>query len=413
MRNRKIIANLEGWSKRLEGRYMVSEEEIWGDIKRESIEMLKWLIEESMEYEIKEYIGANRYERASGRRGYRNGSYRRDLITSMGEIRGLRVPRAREGKVKFRVIERYKRRTREIDEVILKMFLEGVSTRDVGEVLRPIYGRKVVSSGLVSKIVKVLDKQVEKFHSRRIEDKYEYIILDGVWISVRGVVYKRKKCILVCYGMWEEKGTLKRELIDFMITAKGESEGAWNKFLTSLYFRGLEGKRLKLIISDGHGGLRKVLEYIYPWVDIQLCWEHKKRNMEKYLPKRLRRVMREDLKKIYNSKSYTEAQQEYKKFRKIWGSIDEKVVKCLDKDIEELLVFYKYPKILQKKLRTTNIIERVFREVRRKTKPKGCFNNNQSLERIIYAVCFKLNKKYNQNLKIMEDSLFYEFTQNC
>jgi putative transposase len=376
-----------------EGGYGLSEEEIWGDLKAEAIAGIKAMIEISMEGEIQELIG-RRWEHKPDRITSRNGHYIRGLLTSFGYIGDLKVPRLRRSKKGYKVIKRYQRRMEEVDKMILEMFLAGVSTRRVKEVLEPVLGREVVSSGLVSKISKALDKEVEGYHSRKIEDKYEYLIADGIFLNAKSPVYKKRRCVLVVYGMWREGVKVRREIIDFELACKGESENAWEKFLYKLYYRGLEGKRLKMVTIDGNKGLRNGIELIYPHVKIQRCWAHKLRNMSKKLSRKINKGCIEELKEVYEAGDYNKAVIVYRRWANFWRGIEPEVVKSMEEDIEELLNFYRCEEDIRKKVRTTNIIERVFREVRRRTRPMSCFQNRESVERIVFAVFYRLNNIY-------------------
>jgi len=377
---------------------------------------LKRLIETNLEVQVQDLIGSAHWVHNPKRTTYRNGYYERGLFTSFGHIAGINVPRIREGGLNFKIFDRYQRRSRDIDKLLMNMFLSGVSTRRVEEVLEPLYGPKAVSAGLVSKVTKVLDEQVKRFHVRKITDKYEYLILDGIYLNAKSPVYKKRRSVLVAYGIWTIKinGKIKvsRELIDFQVAGHGESEEAWNKFLNSLYNRGLKGEKLKLVVFDGNKGLHNAIDMIYPNALQQRCWFHKLQNVANKLPKKLQYECIREAIGIYNSSSYNEALSVYKKWVKRWELAYPKAVKCLDEDIEELLNFYKCPKELWKKIRTTNIIERVFREVRRRTRTMSCFQNRESLERIIYAIFHRMNKKWGNEIYILEDSLFYEITQN-
>lgn len=373
----------------LEGAFGLSEEEIWSDIKKESLINLKTMIEIRLENRVQEQVG-RRWAHDVGRKYHRNGHYLRSLLTSQGFM-DIKMPRLRNGKIVFEEIERYKRRTKEIDKLILKMFLAGISTRRVEEALRPIIGPKAISAGLVSQITKVLTANVNEYHKKPITDKYEYLILDGIYVNSKSPAYKRRRCILVAYGLWKENGKLRREIIDFEMAWKGESENAWSIFLHKLYHRGLTGKKLRLITIDGNAGLKNAVENIYPLAKIQKCWAHKLRNVSKRLSKRLGETCVDEASEIYNAKNYKEAIRAYKMWSKFWRTLSPEAVKCLEEDIEYLLNFFLEPRELWKKIRTTNIIERAFREVRRRIRPMSCFQNTDSVERIIFAVFYRLN----------------------
>lgn len=404
---RTIVAEVDFSGKDLFERWRRVKEDFWGDLKKETVRAVEKLLNRSMEIEVQDLIGSLPWEHNLDRITYRNGHYRRGLLTSLGYLANLHVPRVREGRINFRSIKRYGQRTGDVDQLILEMFLSGVSTRRVAEVLVPLLGERAVSSGLVSKISKVLDKQVKKFHIRKIKDEYEYLILDGIFLNTKSPVWKKRRCILAVYGI---KKSGKRELIDFEMAMKGESENAWGHILNRLYHRGLEGKELRLVVIDGNKGLRNAVSLIYPEADIQRCWAHKLRNVANKVPKKVQDACIHQARQIYNAASYEEAVGAYKRWVKAWRDVCPGAVKCLEEDIEDLLNFYKYPIGLWKKLRTTNIIERVFREVRRRTRPMSCFQNRASVERIIFAVFYRLNKKWGNN---EEDNLIYKITQFC
>lgn len=422
--SRTIVAEEEGIDKwlvgavkplgeeTLEEKWSRVREDFWGDLKRETVIAVKRLVETMLEVEVQDLIGSPHWKHNPTRVSYRNGYYNRGLLTSYGYLARINVPRIREGGVEFKILKRYQRRTKDVDKLILEMFLSGVSTRRVEEVLTPLFGPKSVSAGLVSKITKVLDKRVERFHRRRLVDKYEYLILDGIFLNAKSPVYKKKRCILVAYGIWTDGGRIRRELIDFQIATKGESENAWWRFLNSLVYRGLEGKNLKLITIDGNRGLRNAIDSIYPNALPQRCWAHKLRNVANRLPRKLQKVCTSEAADIYKAESYNAAVIAYKRWVKIWHPIEPKAVKCLDEDIEELLNFYQCPEGLWRKLRTTNIIERCFREVRRRTRPMSCFQNRASVERIIFAIFHRLNQKWGNDLENLEEGLFCEITQD-
>lgn len=196
--------------------------------------------------------------------------------------------------------------------------------------------------------------------------------------------------MLVAYGIRIDG---RRELIDFMVTGY-ESERRWEGFLSNLYSRGLTGEALGLAITDGNAGLENAVDGIYPHVKRQRCWAHKLRNVANYLKKRDQKRCINEARAIYDARNRKEAVRAYTEWAERWKFIYPKAVKCIEKDIEELLNFYSSPSEIWIKLRTTNVIERAFREVRRRTRPMSCFNNTQSIERIVYAVLSHLNEQW-------------------
>lgn len=384
------LAEIAFDEKSLNERWSAVKEDFWGDMKLQTLRALKKLLESSMAVEVADLIGAEPFKRSKERLGWRNGSYTRGLATSFGDIPDLEVPRLRQGGLPFKILPRYQRRAKDVDEGVLSMFLAGVSTRRIQEVLTPLMGPRALSAQTVSRITKTLDSEVSAWHHRKITDNYEYLILDGVYLKTKSPVHSKRRCVLVIYGI---KASGIRELIDFRLARNGESQAVWEGLLTSLRNRGLQGTHLKLSVVDGNRGLWNALEMVYPDCPIQRCWAHKLRNVANYLPKKLQKTCTSQAGDIYNAQGYHEALKAFKKWRNLWKPIAPEAVHCLEKDLEEMLVFFKaVPQNLWVKLRTTNIIERVFREVRRRTRPMSCFENKESVERIVYAIFYRQNE---------------------
>jgi len=371
----------------------------WEEQEEALRELKKRLIERSLEADRHMLAMSKPYERTQTRADHRNGYYTRWILTRMGLL-DIRVPRLRHKKLRSQVIGKYQRRAREIDEALKRIFLYGVSTRLAGEAIKPLLGEGV-SAQTISNIAKGLDEEVRRYHRRQIADTYLYVFLDGIVLKAKTGIGAKKKVVLVAYGITVSG---KREIIDFMVTSS-ESEAKWEGFLNSLYERGLKGEVLSLIVTDGNKGLHRAIDMVYPQVKRQRCWAHKLRNVANRLKKTQINEGIRDARPIYDAENRKEAIVLYKKWAKKWKSSAPKAVKCLEDDLEELLNVYYCPKEIRIKLRTTNVIERAFREVRRRTRPMSCFNNVQSIERIVYAVLSHQNYKWsNRPLK--------EFTQN-
>lgn len=387
--------------KNIEERWSRVKEDFWGDLKAQTLRALKNLLESTMEIEVCDLIGAECWKQIRCRPTYRNGSYRRSLLSSMGWIFNLKVPRVRSGRVHFKILPRYLQRTPDVDHAVLEMFLSGVSTRRVQEALAPLMGSPTVSSMTVSRISKVLDKEVNTFHQRRLSDDYLYLILDGIYLKTKSPLHSKRRCVLVAYGI-KADGT--RELIDFKMTRKGESQVAWESFLIALKNRGVEGTHLKLVVVDGNRGLWNAIDLVWLNVPRQRCWAHKLRNVSNHIPKKLQSSCMIQAADIYRAPSKQEALKAFKQWTKVWKGIVPKAVQCLEDDFEDLIPFFDCPKAFWIKLRTTNIIERVFREVRRRTRPISCFQNRESVERIIFAIFHRQNNIWrNKPLKLTQN----------
>lgn len=355
-------------------------------------------IEITLEVERTQIISCGLHERTTKRKDYRNGYWKRWITLKDGRIE-IKMPRIRGGGYDSNIIPRYQQRMDAVDTALMKIFLYGASTRLTGEALRPLLGEGI-SAQTISNIAKSLDGEVKRYHNRKIEDKYLYLFLDGIVLKTKTGFGTKKKVVLVAYGISVHG---KRELIDFMVT-KHESEKRWEGFLNNLYNRGLIGESLGLIVTDGNAGLENAVENIYPYTKRQRCWAHKLRNVSNYLKKRDHDKCIKEARAIYNVKNRKEAVKAYHEWVSGWRTIAPKAVQCIEKDLEELLNFYYCPKEIRVKVRTTNVIERAFREVRRRTRPMSCFNNTQSIERIVYAVLSHLNDQW--RIKTLK-----EFTQ--
>jgi len=364
-------------------------EEFTGELKKETQIALRKFLTTSMEIQVQDLIGSDKWKHNYQRTVYRNGYRSRSLLTGFGYLANIRVPRISSGKIRFNCFKAYKQRSSDVDELVLKMFLAGVSTRRVKEVLEPLLGYNCISASSVSEITKSLNVQVAKYHARKLIDDYVYLIADGVYFNVKNPVWKKRRCVLVVYGI---KSNGIRELIDFELTSNGESQIAWERFLNRLYHRGLEGKNLRLVIRDGNKGLKNAFNNIFLNVAQQPCWAHKLRNVSNKLPRKLQGICIAQARDIYGATDHRAALRIFKSWAKTWQPIAPEAVACLNEDIFDLLSFFREPKHLWRKLRTSNIIERCFREVRRRTRPMSCFQNSDSIQRIIYAIFFRQNK---------------------
>jgi len=335
------------------------------------------------------------YQRADGEREYRNGFYERDYVTRMGTIR-LRIARTRNKNFLPAGLERFQRRAEEVAMLIREAFLRGISTRQVGRVVAILTG-EAVSAQTVSTLTRNLDQAVRQFHQARLEDEWAYLFLDGVSLRVRRPAGRKRVQMLVAYGVRRDGS---RQLLAFL-RSQGESQSDWEGLLQDLYRRGLEGKNLQLIVTDGCPGLAAAIPTVYPRALHQRCWVHKMRNILEKVRKSDYDEVKRDAQAIYLAGSRKEAQAACRCFAARWRKSYPTVVRQLQKDLPELLSFFSFPQHLWRKLRTTNIIERCFVEVRRRTRPMVCFVNVESVDRIIYSIFQRFNLDWkNRTLKL-------------
>ena len=373
---------------------------IWQDITARARETLRAVLEASMQTELTLRLGYEPYQRDPQlHTNSRNGCYERDLDTQFGAIRGLRVPRPREGKTEYRVLERYRRRAPWVDRLAQEMFLAGVSTRRVGPIMESLLEASV-SASTVSRVAAGLQEQLHAWHRRPLCDDYQYLILDGVTMKVKGPSSTLKRVVLCVLGITDEG---RRELIDYRI-AKGESERDWCLLLEDLRARGLTGVKVQLAVTDGGQGLINALQWVFPRVPLQRCWAHKLRNVANQLKVAQREPCLKQAAGIYQAPNLREAIRRFRAWKAAWQGIAPKAVECLAKDIDALLTFFRQPWAHWRKIRTTNAIERQFREVRRRTNPMTCFVNEDSADRILFAIFTHANQRWAK-------SLLKEFTQ--
>lgn len=374
-------------------------ESFWGDLYGKTRLAWKGFWEEESRRERDRFVATESYERAGAkRRDYRNGYYERDFVSRLGTVR-LRIARARGKSFLPRGLEKFQRRAEEVLMLIREAFLRGISTRQVGRVVATVT-EEVVSAQTVSKLSRSLDGLVKAFQEAPLKDEWAYLFLDGVSLRVRRPAGRQRVQMLVAYGV---RADGRRELLGF-VRSRGESQAAWEGLLGDLRRRGLEGKSLRLIVTDGCEGLAGAIAVVYPQAEHQRCWVHKMRNILEKVRKRDYEEVKRDAQAIYRAENRKEAQAAFWEFRTRWLNTYPAMVKRLERDLPELLSFFSLPRHLWRSLRTTNMIERCFVEVRRRTRPMVCFVNVQSVDRIVFSIFSRFNEEW-------RNRLFRVFTQ--
>jgi len=365
-------------------------EQFWGDLAQHTRQSWQDLLGRLSVEARDRYLGVREYERSPDRTDARNGFYNRDFVTRLGTLR-VRVARTRQRAFLPVGLARLERRAAEVLLLIREAFLRGLSTRAVGRVVALIT-EEPVSAQTVSRLTRNLDQAVAQFHQARLVDDWRYLFLDGVSLRVRRPGGRKRVQLLVAYGV-RANGT--RQLLAFT-RSTGESQVAWEGLLMDLYRRGLEGRQLQLVVTDGCAGLATALQTVYPRVAHQRCWVHKLRNLLSTARRRDHAAMKADAQAIYQAASRSEAEGHAQAFAQRWRDAYPQLVTRLCRDLPELLAFFQCPRALWRKLRTTNVIERCFVEVRRRTRPMVCFVNVQSVERIIFSIFNRFNLEWRQ-----------------
>jgi putative transposase len=360
----------------------------WGEDYRASARhALTKLLEGRMDQLIDEHL-----ERMAdlGQADRRNGCYRRWLLTELGDLE-LAVPRTRTFSA-LKVVRAYARRAKDVDRMILACFLLGLSTRKVAIALLPVLGRPV-SPATVSAVARQLDAAVAAFHRRPLKDLYRVLVLDGVVLRRKTGAGALARPVLVALGLRPDG---RKEVIDFRL-AGAESAAQWELFLGDLIRRGLTGERLDMLCVDGGSGLLAALPTAFPGIPVQRCWAHKIRNVLNKVRKPDQAAIKASLHRIMNAQTLPQARSAARRFADRWEGTYPGAVACLRADLDDLLTCFRYPTLEERKaVRTTNAIERRFREVRRRTRPMGTFQDRTSMERILFAVFIHENR--NQGL---------------
>jgi putative transposase len=380
-----VIRNLPEAMRMVKEMQLVADDQWAGDYRGAARDAIASFLAGRMEEKVRFHL---RETEALGRSDRRNGSYLRHLLTELGDV-VISIPRTRTYNP-HEVIAAYARRSKEVDRLILSSFLLGLSTRKVGEALLAILGEKI-SPATVSRVARGLDHAVSAFHQRRLTDRYRALLFDGIVLTRKTGGGSLKRPVLVAFGIRHDG---KKEIIDFRL-ALSESAAEWEAFLIHLTFRGLTGEGCEVISVDGGKGLINAVRSVYPLIPLQRCWAHKMRNILDKVRKADHEAAKEGLRAIYGAMNLRAARSAAGRWVRRWETIYPAAVKCLRDDLEELLTCFTFiDPAFRKKIRTTNAIERVFREVRRRTRPMGVFENRTSMERILYAVFLYENIRY-------------------
>lgn len=350
---------------------------------------LALLLNSLMEKERDEYINALSHERTDERKGYRNGYYERQLVTGAGSLK-LNVPRTRDGAFSPSAFKRYERYDQALVLSMMEMVINGVSTRKVSKIVEELCGKKV-SKSFVSEITKTLDPVVNEWRNRPLNVSYfSYIYVDAMYIKVREDNKVVSKAIYIACGV-NKKGY--REIIGLQIDYK-ESTEAWSRFFEHLKSRGIQSP--KMVISDAHAGLVKAIDQSFLGASWQRCVVHFLRNMTDKMPKKKSTEMREDLKAIFRTSKLTHARELKDKFINKYRDTKglQQVIEILDTGFEDAMQFHSQQSKYHKHLRTTNMLERVNREVRRREKVITIFPNDQSAIRTIGSVLMDIDEDW-------------------
>jgi putative transposase len=362
----------------------------WKELMAGQEDFLRPLIQEVvrqvLEAEMEEAVGAEKGERTPNRQGYRAGYYGRTLVTRVGKLE-LRVPQDRQGRFRTEVFERYQRSEKALVGALTEMYVQGVSTRKVKAITEELCGHEF-SASTISRLNQNLDEELDKFAGRRLEDRYPYLILDARYEKVREDGVIRSQAVMIAIGVdWEgRRNVLAVEL------ANRESQSSWKEFCLRLKTRGLSG--VELVISDDHAGLRKAITEVFAEAAWQRCYVHFLRNALDYLPRKADNDCMTELRWIYDRRSIEEARQDLAAWLRKWAAQYPKLCDWVEGNIEETLTFYRLPRQHHKNLKSTNLLERLNEEIKRRTLVVRIFPNTAACLRLVRALAVEMHENW-------------------
>jgi transposase-like protein len=367
-------------------------------------DLLKTLAEEALnqvlQAEMTEFLGAAPGERTGSRNGYRAGYYSRGLITRIGKIE-LRVPRDRHGQFSTALFERFQRSEKALVSALAEMYVQGVSTRKVKAITEELCGHSF-SAATISTINKGLDETLTKFARRRLTEDYPYLILDARYEKVRDDGVIQSQAVLVALGVnWEGH----RQVLGVEL-ANRESQSSWREFLLALKQRGLSG--VEFVVSDDHAGLKKAIGEILPHAAWQRCYVHFLRNALDYLPRKADEECMQELRWLYHRRSLAEAQRDLAAWLARWQAKYAKLIDWVEENIGSTLSFYRLPRQHHKHMKSSNMLERLNEELRRRTYVVRIFPNAASCLRLVRALCAETHEAWIEDKRYINMELLRE-----
>lgn len=346
--------------------------------------ILREVVQEVLEQEMTDTLGAGKGERSQGRLGYRSGYYERSLITRVGKLE-LRVPQDRQGHFSTQVFERYQRSEKALVLALAEMYVHGVSTRKVKAVTEELCGHSF-SASAISSMNKTLDEGLEKFAKRRLEESYPYLVLDARYEKVREDGVIRSRAVQIAIGINEEG---RRQILAVEL-ANRESESSWRDFLRGLKERGLRG--VEFVVTDDHPGLKKAVWEVLPEAVWQRCYVHFLRNALDHLPRKANDDCLQELRWIYDRRDLGEARKDLAQWLERWQQKYLKLCAWVEENIGETLNYYRLPLQHHKHMKSTNMLERLNEEIKRRTHVVRIFPNAESCLRLVRALAIETHE---------------------
>lgn len=349
-------------------------------------DVIRAVMQEVLEAEMDEALGAGKSERTPERLGYRSGYYGRTLVTRVGKLE-LRVPQDRQGRFSTELFERYQRSERALVATLAEMYVQGVSTRKVRAITEELCGH-AFSASSISAINKRLDESLKAFAERPLHEPFPYLILDARYEKVRQAGVVMSQAVLIAVGIdWDGR----RQILSVDM-ANRESRSAWRDFLLALKARGLKG--VELVVSDDHAGLVKAIGETIPEAAWQRCYVHFLRNALDHLPRKHGDDCLQELRWLYDRRDLAEARADLGAWLAKWSGKYPRLTDWAEENIEQTLTFFRLPRQHHKHLKSTNMLERLNEEIRRRTHVVRIFPNAESCLRLVRALAVETNENW-------------------
>src|SRR5512132_3792387 len=343
-------------------------------------------LQEVLEAEMAEAVDAAKGERASSRLGYRSGYYGRTLITRVGKLEP-RVPQDRDGRFSTELFERYQRSERALVAALAEMYVQGVSMRKVKTITEELCGHSFSASS-ISAINKRLDESLAQFAGRRLAEPFPYLILDARYEKVREAGVIAGHAVLIAIGVdWDGR----RQVLGVEL-ANRESRSSWRDFFLRMRERGLAG--VEFVVADDHAGLEASIREVLPEAAYQCCYVHFLRNALDYVPRKVDDDCLQELRWLYDRRDLAEARADLAAWIGKWQAKYPRLVAWVEENIEETLTFYRLPRQHHKHLKSTNMLERLNEEIKRRTHVVRIFPNAESCLRLVRALCVETHENW-------------------
>ncbi|MFX4086892.1 IS256 family transposase [Sphingobium yanoikuyae] len=349
-------------------------------------EIVRSVMQAMLEAEMDDALGASKSERTETRLGYRSGYYSRTLVTRVGKLE-LRVPQDRNGRFSTELFERYQRSEQALVATLAEMYVQGVSTRKVKAITEELCGHSV-SASAISAINKRLDASLAAFAGRQLAEPFPYLILDARYEKVREGGIVSSQAVLIAIGIdWDGR----RQILAVEM-ANRESRSSWKDMLLGMRQRGLHG--VEFIVADDHAGLRAAVREVLPEAAFQRCYVHFLRNALDHLPRKADDDCLQELRWLYDRRSVEEARRDLAVWIAKWSGRYPKLVAWAEEAIEETLTFYRLPRRHHKHLKSTNMLERLNEEIRRRTYVVRIFPNSDACRRLVRALAVETHENW-------------------